>query len=766
MKKLLLSLLLCFPLFATQLFAQMEVVGSSEYGRIFDITYDPVTENKLYAVTLGNHILQSTDNGVTWDILYSLPEQVAIIKSLRMLPKNRVSFYTNYGITDKVYILDLGSLEIIKEYTLPIPMGSEGEWISAYSLWQNNPDTALVQQGFKIGLANFAKVYYTTNGGKTWDEVYYNVDNNEVFPNNVAISAANPQKLFIMRGMGPTDVDGGLFISNDMGATWTETLQGNALNTMSFNPSNPNEVLLGTFIQNPEFEENLYRSTDGGDTWEVIPINWTDMTLDNITVIAYNPQNPDNIILLEENEMVITNDNFTTHQIYVYPDYDVYQYYYGLNATFNPFNSNEVFINGDYYPFFSTNGGVTLTRILTPYFVSSGNLDISVAGGQSSLYYSVQYGYVHRDLSTGIDTPYGVQSIDFMSISGPSPVYADPLIAGRVYTVQSSFMGKDLTVSDDNGATTLPVLNTWATNFHTAVSDPANPDVIWASFSYNGESPEVYRIDFSDPLNIQNVMITLPYQDVVTGIFIDRSNSQNVTMAVGTKVFKSSDGGNTWTESTGLDELYAYQDLILSMAGNPLNNMQLSLASSKGIFTSMDAGATWTKLRDGVYHNVIHSTAIDGQMIAISNVSQVSASTMAFSNDNGQTWAEITNADLAYFEAYGSAAIFDGSVADVYFATDDLGLVKYTIDINTVGTINKPVASGAVSVYPNPTTGNITIEGVETGAPVELFDLSGRHLMTITNTPSIDLSNLEPGVYVLKAINKSGLSYQGKIVKR
>lgn len=764
LKYFLLIFLFSFTVLSTELWAQPEIVGSSEYGRIFDITYDPIVENKLYAVTLGNHILQSTDNGVNWTILYSHPEKASFIKSLRMLPQNRVSFYTNYGEMDKLFIFDLGSLEIIREYILPVPAGSEKEWISAYSLWQNNPDTALVLQGFNIGLASFAKVYYTTDGGTNWDEVYYNVDYNEVFPNNVAISASNPQKLFIMRGMGPTDIDGGLFVSNDMGATWNELMPGNAFQAISFNPLNPEEVLLGTFIQNPGQDENLYKSIDGGDTWNILPISWTPQIQDNINVIVYNPQNPENIIVLEENEMIITHDNFATHEVYVYPDFDPYSYYYGLNASFNPFNEQQLFVNGDYYPFFSENGGATLTRVKSPYFVISNNIDISDAGGTGNLYYSVQFGYVHRNLETGVDTPYGIMPIDYFSISDPTPVFADASLAGRVYTIQSSFMGKDLMVSDDHGSTSIPVFNTFAPSLHTVKSDPANHNIIWASFSYYGESPELYRIDFSDPENIQNVMVALPYQDIVTGIHIDQANSMNITMAVGTKVFKSTDNGNTWTASTGLDELVVYEDLILKMAANPLNQMQLSLATNKGVFTSTDAGATWMKIRDGVYHNIIHSTDVDGHIIAITNVSQISESAIAFSNNNGQSWSDITNATLNYLEAYASAVRFVGQIAEVYLGTDDLGLVKYSVDINTVGTVNQPV-NESVSVFPNPAQNQITLSGAETVASVEIFDLSGRMMMSVTNMRVIDISNLEPGSYIMQYTGESGTIANIKFIK-
>lgn len=756
MKKLLLSIFLSLPFLVQTLYGQLEVVGSDEYGRIYDITYDPQVENKLYAITLGNHLLQSTDNGVTWEILYSYPERSTALKSLRLLPDNHVSFYTTYNNDDKVIVLDLETLEIIREYSLPTPAGAEKTWISAYSLWEPNPDTALVLQGYSIGLANFAKVYYTGDGGKSWDEVYFNVDYNEVFPNNVAISAANPEKLFIMRGEGPTDVDGGLFVSEDAGATWTEQLQGVALYAMTFHPEDPGNILLGTFIGDEGENETLYRSLDGGITWNVIPINWTDMTLDNINAIVYNPTDLDNIIVLEENEIVITHDDFATVENFVYPGTDTHSYYYGLAASFNPFNGSEVFVNSDFYPLFSTDGGETLAQVMNPYFVTTGNIDISITD-QEHLYYGVQFGYVHRDLSTGIDTPYDVKPIDYMSTDPGMTVYADFLIPGRVYTYQGSFMGKELRVSNDHGATTFTVYSGFSSTFHTAVSDPANPNVIWASFSSWGENPEVYKIDFTDQLNVQSTMITLPETDIVTGILIDPANSMNIMMAVGAKIFRSADGGDTWTESSGLEELVQYEDLILKLTYNPLAADQYSIATNKGIFTSLDNGATWNKIIDGLFHNVVHSTDIDGHIVAITHVSQISDFRLFYSNDGGTAWAQVSPENLAYLESTTTAVVFNEELAEVYIGTDDIGLAKYTVDINTVGTVNKPVFN-VVSLYPNPVSHDLSLSGVNNTVPVEIYDIAGRVIMTVENPNVINVSQLESGVYILKARN-----FQGKI---
>ncbi len=764
MKRTLLFILVLSLSFISQITAQPQVIGSDQYGRIYDITYDPVTENKLYAITLGNHILQSVDNGNSWQILWSYPNSLASLKSLRLLEGNRLSFYETYTGLDKVVILDLNTLSIVKEYELPIPPDSEKEWISAYSLYEPNIDTALVLQGYSIGFANFAIVYYTTDGGKSWDEVYYNPDFNEVFPNNVAISPADPQKLFILRGEGPTEVDGGLLTSVDGGQNWTEQMPQIRFQSITFNPENPDDILLGTGIGYEGHTENLYRSLDGGANWDIIPINWTNMTLDNINAIVYNPSDLNNIIVLEENEIVITTDNFATVQNYVYSGTDTHSYYYGLNASFNPFNGSEVFINGDYYPLFSTDGGVTVTQSFSPFFVTTGNVDLSITD-EANLYYGVQYGYIHRDLSTGIDTPYDIKPIDYMAIDPNMTVIADYLLAGRVYTYSSSFMGRDLYFSNDHGAYKTYIFNNFANILHTVVSLPDNPNIVFASFSYSGESPEVYRIDFTDTLNVQSTMITLPEQDVVTGILINPSNSDSIMMAVGAKIYVSADGGTTWIlSSTGLEELVQFEDLILKLAYNPLDPMQFSIATNKGIFTSLDGGATWSKIHDGLFHNVEHSTDINGHIVGITHVSQVSDFGIAYTNDGGTEWAELTNENLGYVETYSTDVRFIEENAEIYAGTMDLGLVKYTVNINSVGTITNPVLTSTISVWPNPASSTLNIKTDKKLVQAEIWTVTGTKVLETTQLPVINVSQLEKGYYLIKTVDMEGNTQSGSFI--
>ncbi|HLV24367.1 MAG TPA: hypothetical protein VKY36_06275, partial [Moheibacter sp.] len=83
-----------------------QVIGSEEFGRIFDLTYDNNIENRVYALTMGNHIISSDDNGQTWDVFYSHPQ--GNLEGLKFISsENALSFYSKNTSNYSLMIYDL-----------------------------------------------------------------------------------------------------------------------------------------------------------------------------------------------------------------------------------------------------------------------------------------------------------------------------------------------------------------------------------------------------------------------------------------------------------------------------------------------------------------------------------------------------------------------------------------------------------------------------------------------------------------------------------
>src|SRR5690606_15951830 len=212
-----------------------------------------------------------------------------------------------------------------------------GSLVQSYSLASDDSDVAMLHTTRIVNWGLTTEIFFTVNGGDTWESIYFGPENGDINVNNVAISPYDPQHLFIMRGGSPNPTEGGLLISTDSGATWEEKLPNITFSVLSFHPENENEIYLGTFYLSEGMEENLYKTNDGGNNWDIVPIDWTSMSNNSIQALVFHPNNSDKIILLEENEIVLSNDGGQTWENHVYDAQDFEtDYYYGLSASYNP----------------------------------------------------------------------------------------------------------------------------------------------------------------------------------------------------------------------------------------------------------------------------------------------------------------------------------------------------------------------------------------------------------------------------------------------
>ena len=747
--------------------SQITYEGSNDYGRMYNIIYHPTIENKLYAVTLGNHIMQSDDKGETWQVLYSYPANGVFLENFKMISENVLTFSAQYNANmadNAVYFYDVTSGQITRQYTPPITSGASKTWISSYSIFEANPDIALVHQSYNIGLSGYSKVYYTADAGATWEMIYYNVDNNGIFPNNVAISPANAEKLFIARGAGPNNDEGGLLISEDAGVTWEEKMPDNNFSIITFHPQDADNILLGTFIGNENLghAENLYRSLDGGYTWNIIPIAWEEGTLDNITGIVYNPLDLDNILLMEENEVVITEDNWATHTNTVYPLDNLEGYYYGVHASFSPFQNGELFVNADYYPLFSEDGGATFNLMYNPFYVAG--MAGFQQGNDDHLFHSVQRGLVHKNLTTAQQNAYGVEPINLV-FSSDAPTYMiDRLTTGRVYKYGGDFTGSNLQVSDDFGSTYAVLHTNFFDQLINLTTDPNNPNVIWALFLNEGG----LIIDFNDINNPVVTPVTLPEADILTDVFIDETNSDNVFITVGTHVYRSEDGGAIWEEMSNGLGINPVTDIIFDIERNPINTEEFTVSASNGIYRSTDSAANWEQVHQtNNVRKVEYSPLNENHAVATIPSGDGIESKIVYTTDGGETWVALPFEAIAYVGSGSMAYKFHEESVDAYIATSDLGIIKYTIDLSALGTPEFIEGSNPFVIYPNPasTTINIKENGAKIAA-VSIFNSIGQEVIKSAAMQQIDIQALNAGVYFVRIQNVEGNFYVKQIVKQ
>jgi len=141
-------------------------------------------------------------------------------------------------------------------------------------------------------------VWISKNGGLTWTPVF---DEQPVASiGAVAINQVNPDIIWVGTGEGntrnSTSIGGGLFKSIDGGLSWK--LMGLAgserINRIALHPRNPDiayVAALGTLWSENE-ERGIFKTTDGGETWQ--KILYTD-TRTGGTDVKLDPFNPDKV---------------------------------------------------------------------------------------------------------------------------------------------------------------------------------------------------------------------------------------------------------------------------------------------------------------------------------------------------------------------------------------------------------------------------------------------------------------------------------------
>lgn len=120
-------------------------------------------------------------------------------------------------------------------------------------------------------------VYKSTDGGETWN--YLGLEECRIV-SKIAINPQNPQQIFVGTMGVPfeTNNDRGLYRSNDGGLTWEQVLfvsDDSGIIDLVMNPDNPailyaanfNRIRTALFSEASGDEAGIYKTTDGGDTW-------------------------------------------------------------------------------------------------------------------------------------------------------------------------------------------------------------------------------------------------------------------------------------------------------------------------------------------------------------------------------------------------------------------------------------------------------------------------------------------------------------------
>ena len=562
----------------------------------------------------GFGLLQSPDGGTTWNLPMSVVASMFYRISVNPGDANDLVIGTNNGAQRSTMgqngpwtqVINRDSAGVTKGYgdVTDIVRDPTNAQILYAATWDRNNWCARYAC-FDPSIFQSPTILKSTNGGAAWASTAmtgFPVSdvNNRVNRIGLAIAPSNTQILYAatsiynaISGIETSHV----YKSTDGGVSWSDTtLSSNAStsisrylgtqawydNTIVVSPSDANVVIAGGV--------NSVKTIDGGTTWTTPPfspccvhVDWHDLRYDPAGTLYV--ANDGGIWTSPDSgsTSVDRNTNLATRQ------------FYGISP--DPVSPNRIF-GGQ-----QDNGTIDRDAVGTiwNFFTGGDGFQSAVNPSDPSVVYSTsQFGWIYRGKKgtnrspspLSLQVPFDpTEYAPFLSL-----ITLDATNPGTVY-LASSRLWRSLTGGD--GWAPLPTTttdgSTWQpTYIITAMAvSKSNPQIIMVA-KYN----DVFR-STDGGTSWTHVVSGLPGRDV-NGLEIHPTDPNTVFAALagtsGTSVYYTTNGGTSWSaRGTGLP---SYSALVVRF--DPIDPTTLYCGTDVGVYRSTDSGATWSRFGTGL----------------------------------------------------------------------------------------------------------------------------------------------------------------------
>jgi hypothetical protein len=573
-----------------------------EIGTAASLAFDPHDPAIAY-LGAGSGIYKTSDAGITWN-----HTGLAGWRVMRIFidPQNTSNLYAqgNYPVGDDD--------SIAKVFKSRDGRASWGDILTESTLLAVNGDTLYTLAGNGQGL------YKSTDGAATWAPLSGLPAG--LFVSALAVDWANPQTVYAtLQGTVAAHTVVTLYKSTDGGATWKQSDSG-LLETFSLDgntnalPFAPNGIIVDRVnpatLYAPKYAGGVYKSTDAGATWHAansgMPNNPSSFPICCPSGMTIDPGNP-NIL-----------------------------YAGGLNPTGL----------GIYR---SANGGSSWTAV-TP---------LSGAGLQP-LFIDLQ-GAVYAPVSGGVrKSPDGGATWTIVDLR----LHTAPVFTMSIDAQGTLFAGTDPISRSGNGGVLWTPANSGIPegyNIIALAADPQTPNTLYAAADTNACGPAAGIYKTVDGANWAD-----QHSGTGCGISAVALDAQIPSIVyAGSRyrgVFKSIDGGIHWAPvNSGLPDSGSGIS-VSALAADPQHSGTVYASVAGGLFKTIDGGATWTDT--GLTSSPVALT-IDPQNSGV--IYAASPDGLSQSADSGTNWQNVF--------APGSSGVFAAAVdllssATVYAATD------------------------------------------------------------------------------------------------
>ena len=210
-------------------------------------------------------------------------------------------------------VLLLFGLNVFAQNWIPIGPGG-GSDLESIAIQPNNPDVVYIG-------GDIEGIFKTTDGGSTWN----NINSNLAFQYSPGVyfiqeiifdlSDNTYNSLFICTQMGLfKTTNGGLHWNLLYPKTITTESDFKTVSYLAQDPDDKNILFIGTgnAHENSDGSGNIFKSTDGGNTWNEIKISVNNVVIHGIFIDKLSPQDNRTIFVSTGEGIYKSTDNGTT----------------------------------------------------------------------------------------------------------------------------------------------------------------------------------------------------------------------------------------------------------------------------------------------------------------------------------------------------------------------------------------------------------------------------------------------------------------------
>lgn len=629
-------------------------------------------------------------------------------------------------------------------------------------------DDLSIWVGINVGLTGYTEnLYHTTDGGENWEAVSWGEEETKLQNLlDIHFDRSDASVMYVC-GWGDTyHVDGGLFVSNDKGKTWTNHRPGgcssNNVLTVATTEAGYEPHAAYVLVSACSLDKKLFKSLDYGVTWEECEPATTDYIDRFAYIMEFDPKYPKWLYFggNYKSEASIIAFNIEAESWHYLPGSPLY---YPTSLLMNSevwymgFKGDGVF-RWDDDKDTSWVAKVTGMTDVKAYDIMTypGDPDKIMAAIEGSLAKTSNGGETW-DLT---NKSYGALALN--------PNDTNIIYAGAVSTYLPNWTDSYAGYKSINGGDswsskklfTRGGLAEYGYTFRTGdiLVFPDDPDVLlFGVDGGSGAGEGLFRsINGGESWERE-------FSTGVTPIAMDPGNHDIVYLGT-TKpgaVHRSENGGQSWDPIGGL--AYIIEDLGINING------QVMAATSDGLF-KWDGVDTWS-LVPGFPETSTTAIAIDNIPATPVYYVGTEAQGVYISEDGGDTWSSFNHG--LNKSNITRLRLTDSNPRNLYAGTEDGGVWVTTLkkEVTAVPTLQEPEIS--FSIFPNPNSGIfsiITSSDAGLKGRLKIVNLLGEVVYSrnnielgSNNAHEVSVGNIAPGNYILVFTNNK-LTINKKVI--